>query len=271
MPEVVVGAKASVQSNPRFEVRDVTVLPCHEVWVRGRLVLALSGLSAGRFIWLAGSFIRDAKIAAREESRIVRRAMLQQEAMIERVRRVYQEDEHLTATMMDGSFVQGEGGGFSDIAFILFFEDDALEDLDQEEKVSPDELYFVNKYGNGTVIFDNLVRGEFHFDTPRGSQGSTSHRKTPTGYLPLRTSSSTWTVCWRDQPKAGSTPRSSSKRKSPTMPTPGKRPVRPAYIETISGGRTFLRGVGQGDDGGAVGEARRRPSSALRKARPAFG
>jgi hypothetical protein len=36
---------------------------------------------------LAGSFIRGAKIAAREESRIVRRTMLQQEAMIERVRR----------------------------------------------------------------------------------------------------------------------------------------------------------------------------------------
>jgi predicted nucleotidyltransferase len=154
--------------------------------------------------------------------------MLQQEAMIERVRRACQEDERLTATMMCGSFVQGEGDGLSDIAFILFFEDDALEDLDQEEKFSLDELYFVNEYGNGTVIFDNLVRGEFHLDTPRGSQGSTSHGKTPTGYLPLRTSSSTWSVCWRDRPKAGSIPRSSLKRTSPTMPTPGKRPVRPA-------------------------------------------
>jgi lincosamide nucleotidyltransferase len=115
--------------------------------------------------------------------------------MIERVRRVCQEDQRLTAAMMYGSFVQGEGDGLSDIAFILFFEDDALEDLDQEERILPDELYFVNEYGNGTVIFDNLVRGEFHFDPPRGSQGSTSHRMTPTGYLPLRTSSSTWSVC----------------------------------------------------------------------------
>ena len=130
--------------------------------------------------------------------------------------------------MMYGSFVQGEGAGLSDIAFILFFEDDALEDSDQEEKILRDELYFVNKYGNGTVTFDNFVRGEFHLDTPRGSQGSTRHGKTPTGYLPLRTSSSTWTVCWRDRPKAGSTPRSSSKGTSPMMPTPGKRPVRPA-------------------------------------------
>ena len=111
LPGMIVGAKASVQSNPRFEVRIVTALPCHEVRVRGRLVLPLSGLSAGGFIWLAGSFIRGAKIAAREESRIVRRTMLQQEAMIERVRCVYQEDERLTATMMYGSFVQGEGAG----------------------------------------------------------------------------------------------------------------------------------------------------------------
>lgn len=94
--------------------------------------------------------------------------MLQQEAMIERVRRVCQEDERLVAAMMYGSFAQGEGDWLSDIEFILFFDDDALEDLDQEEwvaRISPVELYFVNEYGNGTVIFDNLVRGEFHFDS----------------------------------------------------------------------------------------------------------
>ncbi len=93
--------------------------------------------------------------------------MPQQEAMIERVRRVCQEDERLAAAMMYGSFVQGEGDDLSDIEFILFFEDDALEGLDQEEwvaRISPVELYFVNEYGNGTAIFDNLVRGEFHFD-----------------------------------------------------------------------------------------------------------
>ena len=87
LPGMIVGAKALVQSNQRLEVRDVTLLPCQQDRVRGRLVLPLSGLSAGGFIWLAGSFIRGAKIAAREESRIARRTMLQQEAMIERVRR----------------------------------------------------------------------------------------------------------------------------------------------------------------------------------------
>jgi lincosamide nucleotidyltransferase B/F len=93
--------------------------------------------------------------------------MLQQEAMIERTRRVCREDERLAAAMMYGSFVQGEGDGFSDIEFILFFEDEKLEDLDQEEwvsRISPVGLYFVNEYGNGTAIFENLIRGEFHFD-----------------------------------------------------------------------------------------------------------
>ncbi|MGH3147569.1 MAG: aminoglycoside 6-adenylyltransferase [Rubrobacter sp.] len=93
--------------------------------------------------------------------------MSEQRAMIERARRVCHEDERLAAAMMYGSFAQGEGDGLSDIEFILFFEDDALEGLDQEEwvsRISPVELYFVNEYGNGTAIFENLVRGEFHFE-----------------------------------------------------------------------------------------------------------
>jgi lincosamide nucleotidyltransferase len=93
--------------------------------------------------------------------------MLQQEAMIERTRRVCREDERLAAAMMYGSFAQGEGDGFSDIEFILFFRDEELEGLDQKEwvsRISPVGLYFVNEYGNGTAIFQNLVRGEFHFD-----------------------------------------------------------------------------------------------------------
>ena len=116
---------------------------------------------------LEGRHICGAKIAARMQGRIVRRTMLQQEAMIERTRRVCREDERLAAAMMYGSFAQGEGDGFSDIEFILFFRDEELEGLDQEEwvsRISPVGLYFVNEYGNGTAIFQNLVRGEFHFD-----------------------------------------------------------------------------------------------------------
>lgn len=93
--------------------------------------------------------------------------MLGQGAMIERTRQLCREDERLVAAMMYGSFAQGEGDGFSDIEFILFFEDDALENVDQQRwvsKISPVELYYVNEYGNGTAIFEGLIRGEFHFD-----------------------------------------------------------------------------------------------------------
>src|SRR5829696_1009654 len=88
-------------------------------------------------VWyLAGRDICGAKIAARKQGRIVRRTMLQQQAMIERTRRVCREDERLVAAMMYGSFAQGEGDLFSDIEFILFFDDEELEDLDQEEWVA---------------------------------------------------------------------------------------------------------------------------------------
>jgi lincosamide nucleotidyltransferase len=91
--------------------------------------------------------------------------MLQQEDMIERVRRVCHEDARLVAAMMYGSFAQGQGDGLSDIEFVLFHED-ALGHREQEEwvaRVAPVGLYFTNEYGVGTAIFDNLVRGEFHF------------------------------------------------------------------------------------------------------------
>jgi hypothetical protein len=48
------------------------------------------------------------------QGRIVRRTMLQQEAMIERTRSVCREDERLTAAMMYGSFAQGDRDGFSE-------------------------------------------------------------------------------------------------------------------------------------------------------------
>jgi lincosamide nucleotidyltransferase len=121
----------------------------------------------GIYRLLAGRDICGAKIAARMQGRIVRRTMLQQEAMIERTRSLCREDERLAAAMMYGSFAQGEGDRFSDIEFILFFRDEELDGLDEEEwvsRISPVGLYFVNEYGNGTAIFENLIRGEFHFD-----------------------------------------------------------------------------------------------------------
>jgi lincosamide nucleotidyltransferase B/F len=87
--------------------------------------------------------------------------MLQQELMIEKVREVCDRDDRLVSALMYGSFALGQGDRFSDIEFYLFFQDEALADLDEETWVV---LYYVNEFGNGTAIFENLVRGEFHFE-----------------------------------------------------------------------------------------------------------
>jgi lincosamide nucleotidyltransferase B/F len=93
--------------------------------------------------------------------------MLPQEAMIERVRELCHQDERVVSALMYGSFAIGEGDRFSDIEFYLFFEDEATEGLREEAwvaQIAPLALYYVNEFGNGTAIFDNLVRGEFHFE-----------------------------------------------------------------------------------------------------------
>src|SRR5918998_5244613 len=93
--------------------------------------------------------------------------MLQQEVMIEKVRELCQQDERVVAALMYGSFALGQGDRFSDIEFYMFFADKTLDDLEEEAwvgQIAPLELYYVNEFGNGTAIFENLVRGEFHFE-----------------------------------------------------------------------------------------------------------
>jgi lincosamide nucleotidyltransferase len=86
--------------------------------------------------------------------------------MIERVRALCREDARLDAALMYGSFAFGEGDPYSDIEFLLFFDDAAFPGLDRRawvEQIAPVELFFVNEFGITAVIFDNLIRGEFHF------------------------------------------------------------------------------------------------------------
>jgi len=93
--------------------------------------------------------------------------MLAQEAMIERVRQLCQQDERLVCALQYGSFARLEGDVYSDIEFALFFEDDALAALDQQawvSQIAPVELYFADDFGHHTAIFGNLIRGEFHFN-----------------------------------------------------------------------------------------------------------
>lgn len=93
--------------------------------------------------------------------------MLLQEEMIARVREICQADEQVAGAWMYGSFTKGEGDRYSDIEFLIYLDDGAhagFEPIPWLEQVAPVAVYFVNEFGVGTAIFENLIRGEFHFD-----------------------------------------------------------------------------------------------------------
>jgi lincosamide nucleotidyltransferase len=91
--------------------------------------------------------------------------MLQQR-MIERFREACREDERVVGALMYGSFAVGEGDAFSDIEFAVFIRDDAFEGFGQRSwlgEISPVAAYFADDFGHQTALFQNGVRGEFHF------------------------------------------------------------------------------------------------------------
>jgi len=90
-----------------------------------------------------------------------------QQIMIETLQRVCHEDARVEAAMLYGSFAYGEADEFSDLDVLLYFDDEALKALDQQAwaaQIHPIALSYINDFGIRAIIFDNLVRGEFHFD-----------------------------------------------------------------------------------------------------------
>ena len=90
-----------------------------------------------------------------------------QEGMIARVKQLCREDARLKAALMYGSFAKGEGDAHSDIEFYLFFADEAFDTVQLEAwvaRVSPVALHLTNEFGTDVVVFENGVRGEFHFE-----------------------------------------------------------------------------------------------------------
>lgn len=87
--------------------------------------------------------------------------MIQKE-MIARVRDRALADPRIDCVLMYGSFIRGEGDAWSDIEFYVFFRE-ALDRAQWVGQVRPVLLYFTNEFGTEVAIFDNLVRGEFHF------------------------------------------------------------------------------------------------------------
>ena len=89
-----------------------------------------------------------------------------QEEMIDQVRRLCHQDKRITAALMYGSFTTGEGDEFSDIEFYIFInnaDSQRFNHADWVGQIAPVALYFVSHLGHERAIFENLVRGEFHF------------------------------------------------------------------------------------------------------------
>lgn len=82
--------------------------------------------------------------------------------MIDRVKSIALDDKLIASVLMYGSFIKDEGDKYSDIEFYIFF----TEDFDHQKwvhRISKTILYFTNEHGTEVAIFDNLIRGEFHF------------------------------------------------------------------------------------------------------------
>src|SRR5690554_1174533 len=75
-------------------------------------------------------------------------------------------DKNISAVFMYGSFTKNEGDKYSDIEFYIFL-NDKENFLSQKwvYQIHPVAVYFTNEYGSEVAIFENMVRGEFHFLT----------------------------------------------------------------------------------------------------------
>lgn len=89
--------------------------------------------------------------------------------MIERVKQVSLENPAISAVLMYGSFIKGEGDQYSDIEFYIFHTGDYMpEKMEFINNISPVSLFFVNEFGTEVAVFTNMIRGEFHFHPVTG-------------------------------------------------------------------------------------------------------
>ncbi len=94
--------------------------------------------------------------------------MLKQESLIQAVQEKGKADARIDGIWMYGSFTQGEGDAYSDVEFYIFVQDDTFAALDTAAwiaEVYPVYTTFFNDFGTQVAIFQNMVRGEFHFHT----------------------------------------------------------------------------------------------------------
>lgn len=86
-----------------------------------------------------------------------------QTQIIAKVKELALNDEAVSAVLMYGSFTRGEGDAWSDVEFYLFCRQDVAPAAAWVARVMPVLLFFRNEFGTDVAIFENLIRGEFHF------------------------------------------------------------------------------------------------------------
>lgn len=86
---------------------------------------------------------------------------------VERLRRLAEAEPRLEGVLLYGSWTLGEADAHSDIDAYLFVRDADAGAFDGREfvgRLAPLKLAHTNMYGILAVVFDDLMRGEFHID-----------------------------------------------------------------------------------------------------------
>ncbi|UQZ88250.1 hypothetical protein C4J81_03095 [Deltaproteobacteria bacterium Smac51] len=87
--------------------------------------------------------------------------------MIDKVAALAAADDDISAVLMYGSFIKGEGDQYSDIEFYIFHRREP-DHRAWVAQIQPLLIFFQNEFGTEVAIFDNLIRGEFHFHPAEG-------------------------------------------------------------------------------------------------------
>lgn len=93
--------------------------------------------------------------------------MLKQINLINQVRLLCESDKNIISALMYGSFAKGKGDNYSDIEFVIYFSNEYFNTIDEKQwlnQIAPVLLNYKNEFGVTEVIFDGLIRGEFHFE-----------------------------------------------------------------------------------------------------------
>ncbi|MBB4034851.1 lincosamide nucleotidyltransferase [Dysgonomonas hofstadii] len=89
---------------------------------------------------------------------------MRQLQLIEKVRQQSLQNEDISAVLMYGSFTKGEGDQYSDIEFYIYYRTKECPDkLGLISQIAPVLLFFTNEFGTDVAVFENMIRGEFHF------------------------------------------------------------------------------------------------------------